>query len=422
MIHSYILPLIFRNTTVDHGKYLVPLHTAFNFMVWAPKAPFKVMFCNNEAVFIGPNDRMFGFSDALSELGKIYFSAGPAERSPALAEYAYGELCMLLDCFYGLKETHHISDFRSYFRANGYEEALLSPDPKEADEAVEKIIIGTLDDIHTSTALSSWMSGVETRYTPLGNGFSSPYRKRTAPRFEEAAKKWNPDGMDYYTESGNTAYVVIKSLVTTIDSDTYYSLDLDNSDVKSADDPVVRILYAHHQITRENSPIENVVLDLSLCPGGDFNSAACVVSWILGQGYLACANSFTGGPGIGLYRMDIDRDHQFTDEDGLLGRKNLYCLTAPITFSSGNLTAAMLKMSGVVTMLGQTTLGGSGMMTTTVTGWDYALILSGFRTIVTVKNGSCFDADIGVEPDVYLSDPDTFYNREALTEFINNLK
>ena len=36
-------------------------------------------------------------------------------------------------------------------------------------------------------------------------------------------------------------------------------------------------------------------------------------------------------------------------------------------------------------------------MTTTVTGWDYALILSGFRTIVTVKNGSYFDADIGEE-------------------------
>ncbi len=59
----------------------------------------------------------------------------PAERSPELAAYGYNELCLILDSFYGLKEAHRIGSFRSFFRANGYEEALLSADPKEADQA-----------------------------------------------------------------------------------------------------------------------------------------------------------------------------------------------------------------------------------------------------------------------------------------------
>ena len=73
----------------------------------------------------------------------------------------------------------------------------------------------------------------------------------------------------------------------------------------------------------------------------------------------------------------------------------------------------MLKTSGLITMIGQQTAGGSGMVTTPTTAWDTVFILSGFREMVTLKNGSWFDADPGVTPDVYLSDPDTFYDRGA---------
>ena len=58
---------------------------------------------------------------------------------------------------------------------------------------------------------------------------------------------------------------------------------------------------------------------------------------------------------------------------------------------------------------------------TFVSGWDTILDISGFRTVVTVKNGSWYDTDTGVVPDVYLSDPELFYNRARLTELINAL-
>ena len=106
---------------------------------------------------------------------------------------------------------------------------------------------------------------------------------------------------------------------------------------------------------------------------------------------------------------------------GLYGKKNLFCLISPETFSSANMLANMMKNSGVVTMLGQTSRGGSGMKTTAVTGWDTFFYIFGFKTIVTVRNGSRFDADGGAIPDVYIRYPKKFFDRDKLTEIINGI-
>lgn len=49
--------------------------------------------------------------EGYTPLGEYYYSAAPCERSEALAEYGYNELCLALDCLYGLKEIHDISYF-----------------------------------------------------------------------------------------------------------------------------------------------------------------------------------------------------------------------------------------------------------------------------------------------------------------------
>ena len=416
-LSQYGIPMLMQD-----GKMLLPLHTAFDFLMWVPKVPWKILCCNGTAIFIGGYDSMFGYTDALSELGKLYFSQQPTRRSPELAQYGYHELCLMLDSFYGLKETHHIDSFDSFLRSNGYEARLTSEDPKEADQALNDLIAFALDDFHSVYSFPSWMSGsdqeVEEQNGETPVSFSFGLYSKAGKAFEEALQIDHP----FYYESGNTAYVLIRSMTTSIDSEQYYALDLENKNQIDTLDAVQEILYADRQINRENSPIENVVLDLSLNPGGDVNAAACVLSWFLGDGYVTMANSFTHGLGIGLYKADINRDHQFTEADSLLGKKKLFCLISPITFSSANMTAAMLKSSGVVTLIGQTSRGGSGLRTNAVSGWDSIFVLSGFRTVVTVKNGSWFDADVGVLPDVYLSDASLFYDREKLTEVINALR
>jgi hypothetical protein len=38
------------------------------------------------------------------------------------------------------------------------------------------------------------------------------------------------------------------------------------------------------------------------------------------------------------------------------------------------------------------------------------------------KNGSFYDIDQGAEPDFTIAFPETFYDREGLTDYINNLR
>ena len=90
-------------------------------------------------------------------------------------------------------------------------------------------------------------------------------------------------------------------------------------------------LYAYQQITREDSPISNVVIDLSNNSGG----GACVV--------LSCCSA-----------------------------------------------------SGTIFQV------------------------SGTKQISVVRNGSFYNVDRGIEPDIYISRPEDFYNRPALVERLHN--
>ena len=53
--------------------------------------------------------------------------------------------------------------------------------------------------------------------------------------------------------------------------------------------------------------------------------------------------------------------------------------------------------------------------------YDTVFQISGRTRMSFLKNGSFYDIDQGVAPDYYINSTENFYNRTALTEFINNL-
>ncbi len=72
--------------------------------------------------------------------------------------------------------------------------------------------------------------------------------------------------MPYY-EVGNTAYVTFDQFMMDETFDYYAAAEkVERPDPST--DTLSLVYYAHQQITRENSPIENVVLDLSANNGG----------------------------------------------------------------------------------------------------------------------------------------------------------
>ena len=346
---------------------------------------------------------------------KLFVSGLSGERSDEFAIYGYNELCLELDSLYGVKESHHINDFASYFSQTGLTLDLLSTSMVDADNAVFRLVTNWLDDGHSKTISRSFRpeSGPEETAETYGYSMSA---------LDDAENKitWirvgYPEAQLPYYEVGNTAFVTFDAFEIDTRAD-YYALAEAG---ELPDDTISLIIKAHKEITRENSPIENVVIDLSRNGGGAAIAAAYVLCWFLGDAQISTRNTFTGAESTIVYRADVNLDHQFDDAD-TVSDLNLYCLVSSFSFSCGNLVPWAFKSDGRVTLLGKVSGGGSCAVQTMTTAWGTSYRISGPLQLSFVKNGAYYDVDQGAEPDYFIRDYHHFFDRETLTEFINGL-
>ena len=407
-LKNYDIPMIHQG-----DLYLLPMHTAFDLMVGIPSGGIVVCF-NGEGIFAGNT----GAFNRESDFGKLYYSVQVPERSAQLALYGVNELCMELDHFYGLKEAHGISSFYDLVAYSGLAEGLLDPAAVEADNALARMLNYSLDDGHSGYKYNSWMTGLNPEVNPenVGNGFSGSIAEYAEDKMTIARLR-NENSTEPYSEVGNTAYIYLEGFQMEADPGVYYD---ETSELDRENDTAALVIYAHRQIMRENSPIENVVVDLSNNGGGTVDAAIFLLSWFLGEAPFSSVSPVTGAQRTALYRADINLDREFDAKDTLEG-KNLYCLISPVSFSCGNYVPSVFKSSSKVTLLGDTTGGGSCVVLGMSTAWGTLFQVSGPIRISFLKNGSYYDADRGVDPDVFLSKTETFCDREKLTEIIRSL-
>ena len=182
------------------------------------------------------------------------------------------------------------------------------------------------------------------------------------------------------------------------------------------------IIYANSQIKREGSPIKNIVIDLSNNGGGNADAAIFVMSWFLGEADMALRDTFTGAQTNAIYLADVNLDGKYDEQDNVANGYRLYCLTTNSSFSCGNLVPAACRSSGKVTLIGQTTGGGSCVVLPCTTAAGALFQISGSKQISIIRNGSFYNTDAGVEPDFRLDKPESYYDRPALVEYLHNLK
>ena len=335
----------------------------------------------------------------------------PAERSEDLIAFNYKELCLALDTLYGLKAQHNITDFNNLFQSTGLVVSLLSKDPQEAGQALADLCCKYFDDGHSGNVNPSYMM----KEGPKRNwGPSCMHRFDEGDRYKEARAAVYPDGAVPYEEVGNTAYITF---------DDFVFNDLDYYTVKAEDnldDTVALTLYAYQQITRENSPIENVVLDLSNNGGGQADAAAFVLGAFLGDASICMMNPASGALVCENYKVDLNLDRQFDEKDSLKDY-NLFCIESPVSFSCGNLVPCALKNSDRVTLLGRPSSGGACVVFRQTTADGCVYQISGFKKLAYMKNGSFYDIDQGATPDYVIPNPAQLYDREYMTDYINNL-
>ena len=405
---AYGIPMIAQ----DEGFY-VPLQTLNDFTLLPSLKGFVF---NGEALFLTNDETFFDYrEEEYTEAAELYYDAPTGDRSDELAEYSYNELCLALDTFYGLKDVHDISSFSELFWQIGYDEVLSGRDALDADNALKSVIDFYLDDLHSVFNEYSCLAGLN----PISRSTGMANRKLDshAESYRAARDAAYPEGWLQYEEVGNTAYITFDNFDSDYYASSYYAA---KETGEQLDDTVAQIIDAHARITRENSPIENVVLDLSNNTGGAVDAAVVVLSWFLGDAPFSVKNMATGAMSTSVYRADINLDHEFDERDTVADKK-LYCLVSPVSFSCGNLVPAALKSSQKVTLIGRTTGGGSCVVQPMTTAYGTVFQISAALRMSFLKNGSFYDIDQGVEPDYYINDIANYYDRVALTDFINGL-
>ena len=387
------------------GLYLIPLATISD--IFMPNTMCGQFFFNGKYVMM---------ASTIDDCTDLYYEAPTGERSPQLAEYGYNELCLMLDYFYGLKETHDIDSFDKLFKNVGFEPLLKGSEVKQADAAIYRMITDFLDDGHSNWRGYSYLTGpIDYKASGMSKNRILDHRTRQT----EARAKFYPDGVPGYEEVGNTAYITFDQFENVFtDPDEYYTIE-DKESIPE-NDIFGLVIKAHEQINRENSPIENVVLDLSCNGGGADNVAAYVTAWFLGECCISNVDNMTGAMSTTVYKADTNLDRVFDEKDNL-GGKRLFCLESPFSFSNGNYVPCALKESGRVTLLGRTSGGGSCNVLYASSAWGTSFQISANTRVSFLKNGSFYDVDRGAEPDFVIPTPEQYYDRAALTDYINSL-
>lgn len=403
-------------------KLLIPAQTIADFL-FAPNYTYYLYY-GKKSYFGDYSVTVSGVSSGDGIIAEFY-DGEKEKRTPELIDFTYNELCMVLDNEYGLKSEHRIESFDKFMQNLCYEgksikEYLCSEDAIEMDKGLYYLIYRGIDDIHSFFMYFSPFNDESFRdevqkipdrqsYAALIDNLSF-YQQLRSDNLSEGESS-----CPGYQEIGNTAFVTV---------DSFNEPPVDGfEDIPSEipENTVELIIYAHSRITREDSPIENVVLDLTCNVGGSEDSSAFVLSWLLGEASICFRNPVTGAYSNVVYYGDTNLDYVFDEKDNVTNY-NRYCLISPVSFSCANLVPTVLKNSSGVTLIGQTTGGGACFVNTLSTASGSLLTISGPMIFSYYKNGIYYGTDEGIEPDIYFSDPENLYKREELVDYINGLK
>ncbi|MBR1831830.1 MAG: hypothetical protein IJ784_05280 [Ruminiclostridium sp.] len=367
-----------------------------------------------------------------SKLGQVYYGKdgkyATGKVSETMSEFSVNEFCFAMDTLYGLKKEHNINSFKEVIVQRDTGLNMYSTNAKKIDRELWNLIYQNVDDIHSRYALSSYASGADYKwklYEKYGQGYARDFIFAFDEELKEFRKKYNPD-LKIYEEHGDTAYITFDGFDFNIANiGDLFGDELGKSNNITLDkvhDTIGLISYSVQQILRKDSPIKNVVLDLSLNGGGAVDAAAYVVAAFLGKASFSVENALSGSRITNDYMCDINFDTKFDINETLAGKGlNLYCLTTKASFSCGNLVPCIFKEDPHVSIIGQKSGGGACTVGTISTATGTVLDISSNTRLSYIKNGSFYNVDLGAEPDISITKLEHLFDREWLTKYIDDL-
>ncbi len=391
----------------DKKNFYIPVQT-YSDLFFSNSGIFQVF--NGEDLFISNNTQ-------LGDMKEKYYSAKKRKFSKEFADFNYGELCLLYDYQYGLKETHNIKSFDEFFTDTGFAIAIKNQDSIGTDLALYTAINLFFDDLHCAFGRQSWNTDLDEFISQIKIIPEGSFSTRTWGVNSELTsyrEKQAPNGIPPYQEVEDTAYITFDDFG--FDPTADHKVLPTDADLPTLGTDTIRLVqYAVNKITRAGSPIKNVVVDLSLNGGGVVFTAVYLLAAFLGTSSMASKDMITGAQSMTNYKVDTNLDGVFDEKDTLANRGlNLFCFTSGYSYSCANMVPAMFKDSGKVTLIGRTTGGGSCSVSYGSTASGSIVQISSPKRFSFSKNGGFYDTDRGAEPDVFIKDMSKLYDRKYM--------
>lgn len=442
--------------TINLSNYDIPLAVNENGQGFIPLQTFTDLFWTNFSGFGYNGKALYLFGNHDDALNKEYFDNSlftNKQISEHLQKFSVNELCMEMDNFYGLKEQEKISDFKDYintlttFDKVPVVEYFYNTDPLKRTYGMYDFISYYIDDLHSAYIQGGPYLTFDKMQNEANNAYlfskrntgTSSYKKqkdmiglflKKGMSFKDLNGNSGNSAFKMYEEksdeNGITVILSFDEFTGNISHDYYnpenlhYLEELVNSNKAST---VELVLYAASRIRNYdiNTQKINVIIDLSCNAGGRVDGAAFLLSWLKNETPISIRDTFTNAKYNITYLIDSNLDNVFDENDSLSNYANVYCITSGFSFSCGNLLPFALKNNGA-TLIGQQSGGGACSVLSRITPDGQLYTHSSTLEIEKNINGSYYNVDKGVEPDVYVKDFENIYDRTKLLALIDSLK
>ncbi len=413
---------------------------------------------NGERIFIITDNNNSSIADVDPDFVLQIFEN--KTRTPQQAAYSYGELCFVIDNFYGMPGRAPLEDgiqtvgldaaldaikdgpmLKRLLKSTDLGEVMLGMSGLQAwmDDGGHTLIGSPIlmefsDNENISNGVKQLMSSAKTAYpaaTELMVNFIDKERDKgdVSTNIESQRIMALPEGDEFYRKKGKTA-ICLYDQFAPIDITgwtDYYAgrAGLPAVNMQNKGDIVVVVDALRRAVA--DPEVKNLVIDLTCNSGGSLDAVMAITSLIGNQAMFYSDNTLTRQHQQIFYAMDRNFDGRIDARDAEVNYDlRVALLTSSQAFSCGNLLPSLMKDMGYL-IIGERTGGGSCAVQNFCTPDGMQYQISSYRGRLTNKQLQNIDG--GVEPNVTIPvgtsetdgpDYSQFYNLDRLTSIIDN--
>ena len=395
--------------------------------------------CNGEKVVVvdcdgsGPG----GISDYEPDFTNEVILTRP--RPKDLADYSYGEMCFVIDYFYGmpgsnLHEASIIQDgvdktLQSTPAGSQLRQYLRSTDMTEFAAGLDYLTAYMNDGGHTLYGNLSVIMEDDSPYVAQDSELNEMFQPFILYAFQigQISNVLKEQRKEVFSLEDPTAVYHKKDDTAMCHFDSFAGLDMEawNKYYRGEgpkptigthpEDPIVVFLYALNKADKDPS-VKNFVIDLSVNGGGSLDVIEAMSSLVIGKSSTSIDNVLTGQTTTWHYDVDRNFDGKFdAADDDVKYDLNFCVLTSKLSFSCGNILPSLFHDAGIM-IVGEKSGGGSCAVGSYRTPEGFCYHISTARARIIDKDGNNINS--GIVPDVEIERGPDFYDLGKLSTLI----